>query len=62
MKRKPVPCQHIADYYNQLWEAHHCIAWNLLRRGYTQWAIGNPETLNNLYYGGSNRLQHWLLP
>lgn len=44
-----VPCQHIADYYQAKWEAHHCIAWNLLRRGYWQWSNGQPEKLNNLY-------------
>lgn len=45
-----VPCRHIADYYPQRWEAQKCIAFNLLRHGYRQWAEGravNPP--NNLY-------------
>ncbi len=65
--RKPVPCQHIADYYTSRWEAHKCIAWNLLRRGYTQWAEGRPErdiirsdgsriVGNNLYWRRRSRL------
>jgi hypothetical protein len=46
----PIPCQHIADYYNWLWLNHHCIAWNLLRRGYGQCASGRIEAgFNNLY-------------
>lgn len=44
-----VPCQHIADYYHKLWTERKCIAWNLLRIGYGQWALGCPEHLNNLY-------------
>jgi len=46
----PVPCQHIADFYAQRQTAHPCIAFNLLRRGYAQWALGTvrwPE--NNLF-------------
>lgn len=46
----PIPCLHLYDYYNWLWEQNHCIAWNLLRRGYFQCAVGMirlPE--NNLY-------------
>lgn len=45
----PVPCQHIADYYDMRWRDHKCIAWNLLRRGYTQWARGYIESFNNLF-------------
>lgn len=45
----PAPCQHIADYYQYRWENHHCIAFNLLRRGYKQWSNGLVETLNNLF-------------
>jgi hypothetical protein len=46
-----VPCQHIADYYEWRWKRHKCIAWNLLRIGYRQWAAGLVMTrhLNNLY-------------
>lgn len=48
--RRPVPCQHIADYYDNRWAAQPCIAWNLLRRGYAQWAAGRVERgVNNLY-------------
>lgn len=46
-----VPCLHIAEYYQLKWEAHKCIAWNLLRRGYREWAEGrvvDPQ-VNNLY-------------
>lgn len=46
---RPVPCQHIADYYEQLWQGHKCIAWNFLRRGYRQWSQGLIEQCNNLY-------------
>jgi hypothetical protein len=47
---RPIPCQHIADYYQQRWEARNCIGWNLLRRGYGQWAYGRIERgFNNLY-------------
>lgn len=50
--RRPVPCQHIADYYQYKWEQHRCIAWNLLRRGYKQWASGLIERgVNNLFGG-----------
>lgn len=46
----PVPCQHIADYYSTMWTRHPCIAWNLLRRGYHQWAAGRVEIgVNNLF-------------
>jgi hypothetical protein len=44
-----VPCQHIADYYQLKWEGHYCIAYNLLRHGYRQWAEGKPNEWNNLY-------------
>jgi hypothetical protein len=48
-----VPCQHIADYYQRRWENHKCIAFNLLRHGYRQWAEGrvNSDFPNNLYGG-----------
>lgn len=46
----PVPCAHIAAYYEWRWQQHKCIAFNLLRRGYAQWANGTPEpVVNNLY-------------
>lgn len=52
--RRPVPCQHIADYYTARWTDRPCIAWNLLRRGYGQWAAGRIERgVNNLYGGKS---------
>lgn len=45
-----VPCQHIADYYRSRWEAHKCLAWNLLRIGYSQHAQGRAsDPANNLY-------------
>lgn len=44
-----VPCAHIYAYYQRKWEDHPCIAWNLLRRGYGQHAVGRPEPANNLY-------------
>ena len=44
-----VPCSHIAAYYQYKWENHHCIAFNLLRRGYYQWANGLIEVYNNLF-------------
>lgn len=46
-----VPCQHIADYYQQAWEGHKCIAYNLLRQGYRAWADpGRPiSEHNNLF-------------
>lgn len=46
----PVPCAHIADYYDRMQNKRRCIAFNLLRRGYRQWAVGggiDPE--NNLF-------------
>lgn len=49
--RPPVPCQHIADYYQRKWEEQHCIGFNLLRHGYAACAAGR-DTLgeaNNLY-------------
>lgn len=45
----PVPCQHIADYYDWKWKQHKCIAYNLLRYGYKQWAKGEVDRENNLY-------------
>lgn len=44
-----VPCAHIADYYQRLWEGHKCLAWQLLRRGYRQAATGVVEECNNLW-------------
>lgn len=46
-----VPCLHIADYYQRAWEKQKCIAYNLLRHGYRQWAEGRAEgnKANNLY-------------
>ncbi|QIV65947.1 hypothetical protein Cp1R7AA1_006 [Mesorhizobium phage Cp1R7A-A1] len=44
-----VPCNHIADYYQRVWEAHKCIAWNLLRLGYREWSNGCPGPCNNLF-------------
>ena len=51
LKRHPVPCQHIADYYQLKWEEHKCLAWNLLRKGYRQWAAGRIERGTNNLYG-----------
>ena len=46
----PIPCAHIADYYNLLWERHKCIAWAFLRCGYAQCARGGwIDPANNLY-------------
>ncbi|QIG68740.1 hypothetical protein EVB68_003 [Rhizobium phage RHph_Y2_6] len=46
---REVPCHHIYAYYQYRWEQHHCIAWNLLRRGYYQWSHGLIECYNNLF-------------
>ena len=44
------PCAHIADYYQLRWEQHHCIAFNILRWGYRQWAEGRAtDPANNLF-------------
>lgn len=45
------PVNHIAEYYQRKWEQHKCIAWNLLRRGYKEWANGTVKdrTVNNLF-------------
>lgn len=50
-RKRLIPCQHIADYYQQAWEGHKCIAYNLLRQGYAAWAgNGTPiRHFNNLY-------------
>ena len=46
----PVPCQHIADWYQRQWEARPCLASNLLRWGYKGWASGRVAVpMNNLY-------------
>lgn len=45
----PDHCDHIALYYQLKWEAHKCIAWQALRRGYFQWSAGRIETANNLF-------------
>lgn len=45
-----VPCLHIAEFYQRQWEGHKCIAYNLLRHGYRQWAEGRAtDPANNLY-------------
>lgn len=49
IKVDPVPCQHIADYYQHLWQRRRCIGWNLLRQGYRQWAEGQVFEWNNLF-------------
>jgi len=47
---KPVPCQHIADYYSHKQSINPCIGYNLLRRGYLQWSNGTIEGyFNNLF-------------
>ena len=47
---KPVPCEHIADYYNMRWTEHRCLAWQLLRHGYRQWSAGYiVRGVNNLF-------------
>lgn len=47
----PVPCQHIADYYNHRQEENPSLGNNLLRRGYQQFASGRIESysVNNLF-------------
>lgn len=46
----PVPCMHIHAYYNEMQQQHPCIAHNLLRKGYKQWACGVVELpVNNLF-------------
>lgn len=37
---KPVPCQHIADYYQFQWLQKPSLGHNLLRHGYRQWSEG----------------------
>ena len=46
-----VPCQHIAAYYQYMWENRPCIGYNLLRWGYLQWAEDRVKDfeVNNLY-------------
>jgi hypothetical protein len=43
------PCEHVYAYYQRLWEDKHCIAFNLLRRGYYQAARGLWYPENNLF-------------
>ena len=51
---KPVPCEHIADYYHARWTEHKCLAWQLLRHGYRQWSAGRIERgVNNLFEDGA---------
>ena len=45
----PVPVAHIADFYDQQWADHKCLAWQLLRRGYRQLSVGRIEQCNNLF-------------
>jgi hypothetical protein len=45
----PIPCAHIAAYYDWKWRQHHCIAYNFLRFGYLQCSEGRPDAFNNLY-------------
>lgn len=52
---RAVPCTHIADYYQRKWEQQKCIAYNLLRHGYRQWAEGRAtDPANNLYEKENN--------
>lgn len=44
-----VPVAHIADFYDRQWQAHKCLAWQLLRRGYRQLSNGRIEQANNLF-------------
>lgn len=45
-----IPCAHIAEFYEREQARHPCIAHNLLRRGYRQWAQGEVERpVNNLF-------------
>lgn len=49
--QRPVPCQHIADFYAHKQAEQPCLGYNLLRKGYAQWAMGKIEGYhNNLYY------------
>ena len=45
------PCAHIADYYQRQWEQQPCIAYNLLRQGYRQWADGRVKHWANDLFG-----------
>jgi len=51
------PCQHIADFYQVMWEKQPCIGYNMLRHGYRAWANGRAiershgMAANNLYSG-----------
>lgn len=48
----PVPCAHIADYYDRQQRKMRCIGFNLLRKGYRQWAVGGGIDPHNNLYGG----------
>jgi hypothetical protein len=52
---RPVPCQHIADYYTACWTANKQLGTNLLRRGYGQWAAGLIERGCNNLFGGKKQ-------
>jgi len=46
---KPVPCAHIAAFYDLQWKMRPSIGTNFLRFGYLQWSEGRPVNGNNLY-------------
>lgn len=48
--QRPVPCQHIADFYARKQAEEPCLGYKLMHRNYAQWAIGKIEGYyNNLY-------------
>lgn len=59
---EPVPCAHIAAYYNFLWTQNHQLGTNLLRRGYSQWTRGYIEFGINNLYGPQLRIKNKFRP
>lgn len=50
---EPAHCDHVRAYYQYHWERRPCIAFNLLRWGYRQWAEGLiAPGVNNLFGHG----------
>lgn len=46
---RPVPCAHIADYYDVMQQRRASIGSNILRHGYRQAATGIVTWWNNLF-------------
>ncbi len=52
---RPAQCAHIADFYEREWQTRPCLAWQLLRRGYRQWADGRIERGTNNLFGSKRK-------